>query len=499
MASPGYPVLGYSAYGTYTHGEGASGRAGFGKRVLPKQERVGLSPIGAFAGRRERDLGSTTAFLTTTVPTTSAVAAPKLGVGGAARGREPAIGSIWRISEGASRASGRAMRFGLVALFTATIAVATTAQPSSVVDRIEYEVTRTTPDGTTVVETGLFHVAASTGWRKDRFSNDGEHTSEILLMRADNPFRLGDRITMNHAMKVAQRGSASAWWRVPSTRARRSLAPPAAPRPGSTELQGQRIGERAVGFLLLTGYRMSIPNPTGGENATRETWRISGIPAAPIIESRVVFPGPNGDTSIVQEQRITTMERVPTSDDLFTIPDGYRVQEMGRLPDGGGTLMRRAADAVTILVGVVALFVIVGRSLPPEVPTLDVVEQHLDPSIVDVDFATAEATLIMVLRSDCPYCQESMPFYRRLLERNTADLQVVVAAPTRDTGINDYLASEGVNPDSVVLVEEGALPVPGTPTLLLVDGEGLVTHAWIRLLNAEREEEVIEAVLGWLG
>ena len=29
----------------------------------------------------------------------------------------------------------------------------------------------------------------------------------------------------------------------------------------------------------------------------------------------------------------------------------------------------------------------------------------------------------MVLRSDCRFCQQSMPFYPRLLERNTRDLE----------------------------------------------------------------------------
>ena len=101
-----------------------------------------------------------------------------------------------------------------------------------------------------------------------------------------------------------------------------------------------------------------------------------------------------------------------------------------------------------------------------------------------------------MLQSECGYCQQSIPFYRRLLEHDTADVQIVVAAPPHDTGIEDYLASEWVNPDAVVFVEGGVLPVSGTPTLLLVDSEGLVTHAWIGLLDAGREAEVIDALFG---
>lgn len=32
--------------------------------------------------------------------------------------------------------------------------------------------------------------------------------------------------------------------------------------------------------------------------------------------------------------------------------------------------------------------------------------------------------------------------------------------------------------------------------MLLVDGQGLITHAWIGLLNGDREAEVISALFG---
>ena len=102
----------------------------------------------------------------------------------------------------------------------------------------------------------------------------------------------------------------------------------------------------------------------------------------------------------------------------------------------------------------------------------------------------------MVLQSDCGFCQESMPFYRRLLERDHEDLGIVVAAPPSDRVIGDYLASEGVNPDSIVFVDLSELSVPGTPTLLLADDEGQVMRAWVGLLNAEREAELIATVFG---
>lgn len=72
------------------------------------------------------------------------------------------------------------------------------------------------------------------------------------------------------------------------------------------------------------------------------------------------------------------------------------------------------------------------------------------------------------------------------------DVHIDGAAHSNDRGIDDFPASEGINPDSVVFVASGELPVRGTPTLLLVDGEGLVTHIWIGLLDADREAEVLQ-------
>ena len=100
----------------------------------------------------------------------------------------------------------------------------------------------------------------------------------------------------------------------------------------------------------------------------------------------------------------------------------------------------------------------------------------------------------MVLSQECKFCEESIPFYRKLTSHPRSDVQIVVAAPHRDVQIQDYLAGQGVMPDSVVHVDFGAFPVPGTPTLLRVDQTGLVTHRWIGLLSPERENDVIDVV-----
>ena len=103
----------------------------------------------------------------------------------------------------------------------------------------------------------------------------------------------------------------------------------------------------------------------------------------------------------------------------------------------------------------------------------------------------------MALDSGCIFCRESMAFYRRVATRDAPDVRVVVAASPDDTGIREYLKAEDLEPDALVVIERGVLPVSGTPTLLLVDSEGVVTHAWIGRLDADGEADVFNALVGF--
>jgi len=148
----------------------------------------------------------------------------------------------------------------------------------------------------------------------------------------------------------------------------------------------------------------------------------------------------------------------------------------------------RLADGLTVAVAVVILGIIGARFIPGE--RMAPVDTTIDGRAVGIDFGAAEQTLIMVLQSDCRYCERSRPFYERL--PGDTSTQIVIAAPVGDTDIEGY--RELIEPDELVFVESGVLPVGGTPTLLLVDPEGRVDAAWIGLLDSEREAEVMDAL-----
>lgn len=120
---------------------------------------------------------------------------------------------------------------------------------------------------------------------------------------------------------------------------------------------------------------------------------------------------------------------------------------------------------------------------------------QLEPS-VGIDFSAKPRTVILFLQSGCTFCQASASFYRRLLAGDRMHAQVIVAAPVIDAGLRAYLAAREVEPDAVVYVEQRELPVASTPTVLLVDADGVVTYRWVGLLNAEQEADVLTAVYG---
>lgn len=156
--------------------------------------------------------------------------------------------------------------------------------------------------------------------------------------------------------------------------------------------------------------------------------------------------------------------------------------------------LRAVADGATVVVALAVLFVLGMRVVggPSQSPP-DFVDFRLDAS-TGIDFSAAERTLVAVLRSDCPFCDQSKPFYRRLASGDRTGVRIVVVARRGDAEIDSYRPV--LEPDSVVFVGPGVLPVSGTPTLLLVDRQGVVEAAWIGLLGREREDEVLAAVFG---
>lgn len=158
--------------------------------------------------------------------------------------------------------------------------------------------------------------------------------------------------------------------------------------------------------------------------------------------------------------------------------------------------MRLVGEAFAVAAGVVLVVAAGARYLSPGAPAASAAEGARLERSVGIDFRAADRTVILFLQSDCRFCRVSTPFYRRLTVRDTTGVQIVVAAPAVDAGMRRYLTAHAIEPDAVIYVEQGELPVSATPTVLAVDSDGRVTHAWAGWLDAGQEADVLSVLFG---
>lgn len=108
-----------------------------------------------------------------------------------------------------------------------------------------------------------------------------------------------------------------------------------------------------------------------------------------------------------------------------------------------------------------------------------------------------ERTLVLALRNGCHFCDESMPFYRRLAkleQSNQIDAHLVAVFPDDPAAVRQVVETQQLAIEAVPGIELGQMKVQGTPTLLLVDEEGRVSKVWIGALPPEGEAEVVAAI-----
>lgn len=125
------------------------------------------------------------------------------------------------------------------------------------------------------------------------------------------------------------------------------------------------------------------------------------------------------------------------------------------------------------------------------------------PGFLPIEYEAHDRTLILVLSADCRFCVESAPFYESLVESlqdtsvSREDVQVVAAVTEDEVTAASFLANAGLQEIPFFSgVELRGLRVRGTPTLLLVDRQGVVVNLWRGKLFHDSEQEVLKALTG---
>jgi peroxiredoxin len=109
-----------------------------------------------------------------------------------------------------------------------------------------------------------------------------------------------------------------------------------------------------------------------------------------------------------------------------------------------------------------------------------------------IDWSKSRQNLVLALSTGCRFCSESADFYRRLVPSAASNgTRVLAILPQPVSGGRSYLEGLGVPVSDVVQSPLSAVEVSGTPTVLLIDGQGKIRKAWVGKLRPEQEQQVI--------
>lgn len=152
--------------------------------------------------------------------------------------------------------------------------------------------------------------------------------------------------------------------------------------------------------------------------------------------------------------------------------------------------------AILVICGLIAWTILGHRHVSANAPSGS--EQHLEgiilPSLPAYNWRTHPQTLVLAVRRGCHFCENSLPFYKRLSDLEKSDhLRVhLLAVMPDDPGLGGKLL-ESNHVDVQCIFDEplSSIHVSGTPTLLLVDAAGRVEKAWVGQLSQAQEADVI--------
>lgn len=117
--------------------------------------------------------------------------------------------------------------------------------------------------------------------------------------------------------------------------------------------------------------------------------------------------------------------------------------------------------------------------------------------IPKVDYHTSKRTLLIALSTKCPYCLESLPFYRTLVETNSHssnDLRIVALFPEKADEVTEFTKVNGLKIEAVPEVQFAPLSISGTPSIILVNNAGGIDDFWIGKLGSSEAKQLMRSI-----
>lgn len=119
------------------------------------------------------------------------------------------------------------------------------------------------------------------------------------------------------------------------------------------------------------------------------------------------------------------------------------------------------------------------------------------PNPTGYEWKTHDQTLVLALKKNCPYCENSMPFYRQLLElkqakRISAHIISMFSDPLDEA--KNVMNIQNMAVDVIGGIQLSNYKISGTPTVILVDKQGRVVKSWVGQLHEDVEKEVVSTL-----
>jgi thiol-disulfide isomerase/thioredoxin len=157
------------------------------------------------------------------------------------------------------------------------------------------------------------------------------------------------------------------------------------------------------------------------------------------------------------------------------------------------------ANVTVIVVALAVGFVVLrGKIAAPHIPRSVAAGDRLG-QVPGIDWSRNRRTLVLALNSGCHFCQDSVPFYQRLVQAQRPgadDLEIVALFPNAPEAVHQLMKDERLALRSIPAVPLEKLGINGFPTLLLVGRDGRVERTWLGLLTPREELEVLSAISG---
>ena len=131
------------------------------------------------------------------------------------------------------------------------------------------------------------------------------------------------------------------------------------------------------------------------------------------------------------------------------------------------------AVAVLAVAGVVVKRYLFPREVnPASLPRITMGERL---NVPNVDWEQNKKSLVFFLMKDCKYCKYSAPFYRQLIEdASKRDVKWLAILPNSVEEGRKYVRSLELPIENVQTGSLSSYKIPGTPSVLFVDNQGIV-------------------------